>query len=126
VAIQAPEKIPDCSRPDVVPRGVAFSLYVNAVQAKRVLVDHAIDTVVASAAQCTAGIGSCSALPHTEKKGYDQPFEKFRRGFQNSIEKVLRKRRFNLRVRRSHHFIRRLRLFSQYGQGSQTARPICP
>lgn len=45
--IQAAEEIADGPGPDIVAVGIALGLDIDAVEAKRVLVDHAVDAAIA-------------------------------------------------------------------------------
>jgi hypothetical protein len=47
VSIEAPEEVPNRPRSYVVSGCIAFGLYVDTVKSECVLVDHAVDAIIA-------------------------------------------------------------------------------
>ncbi len=105
MAVKTTKKIPYCSGTDVIALGITFSLDINPVQAKGVLIDNAVDTIVATSTDCPPSIGCRTSKAHTEEQIDYQAFEKIRRGSANSIKKLLRKRRIYLTMCHAHDFI---------------------
>ncbi len=105
--VKAAEEIPDRSGPNVVAICVAFGLNVNPVEPEGVLVDHAIDAVVAAAANRAACIDGGPAKAHAKQQIHNKTLEKVRRCSANAVEKLLGKRCIDLPVGYTHYLVRR-------------------
>ena len=116
VAVEAAEKIPYRAGANVIADGIALGLNVNAIKSKGVLVNHAINSVVAAAAKRAASVGDGTAETHAQKQIDDKPLKEIRRRAANAIKQFLRKRSVYLTMRRSHCFVGRLRLVHKFGR----------
>ena len=90
MAVEASKEIPYRTGANVVAEGIAFRLNVDAVKPECILVDHAINSVVAATAKCAASIGDGTAKAHTQKQIDDKALKKLRRGAADSIKQILR------------------------------------
>jgi hypothetical protein len=66
------------------------SLNVNAVEPECILVDDAVNSVIAAAAKCAASIGDGTAKAHTQKQIDDKALKKIRRRTADAIEQFAR------------------------------------
>jgi hypothetical protein len=84
---------------------VALRLDVDAIKPKRILVDHAVNTIVAAAPERSARINGGAAVAHAEKQVDHKTLEEGGWCRANAIEQILAKRCFNLLVRNAHDFV---------------------
>src|SRR6185437_12519155 len=109
VTVTAPKEIPDCSSADVVAFGVAFRLNVDALEPEGVLIDYAANAIVAAAPERATCIRRGAAVSHAEEEGDHQTLEEGGRCRANPIKQILPERCLDLRVCRTHDFVRCLR-----------------
>src|SRR5438105_3092101 len=83
--------------------GIAFGLNVNPVEPERVLINDAINAVIAATAKCAASLGGGAAKPHAQNQIDDKALKKIGRGDADSIKQILRKGRLDLPVCREHN-----------------------
>jgi hypothetical protein len=111
VSVQAAKEITDRAGADIVPCGVPLRLYVNAVKAKGVLVDHSVNAIITRAAKGTTGfVSTGTAVAHADKQIDHEALEKLRRGSADTVKKLLSERGIDLRVGAAHDFVRRFSL----------------
>ena len=116
VAVEAAEEIPYRTGTNVVANGIALGLNINAIKPKSVLVNHAINSVVAAAAKGAASIGNGTAKSHAQKQIDDKALKKIRRRAADTVKQFLRKGSVYLTMRRAHCFVGRLRLVRKFGR----------
>src|SRR4051794_21755690 len=104
MAVEAAEEIANGSRADIVAQCVALGLNIHPVEAQIILIDHAINAVVAATANSASGVRHGPAKTHAQKQIDDEPLEEIRRGAANALQKVLGKRCIDLAMRATHHF----------------------
>jgi hypothetical protein len=76
VTVKAPEEIPYCTGTDVISNRIALRLNVNPVQPKRILVNHAVNSIVATAAKRTPRTNGGAARTHADKHIDDEALKK--------------------------------------------------
>ena len=108
--IETTEKIPYRARTNIVTNGIAFSLNVNTIKAKSILVNYAINSIITATAKSATRIGSGTAETHAQKQIDDKALKKIRWSTANSIKQFLSERSVYLTMRRPHCFVGRLRL----------------
>ena len=94
--IEATEELPYRIRANAIAKGVAFCLNVNPVEAECILVNDAVDSFVAAAAERPASLGGRDAKAHGQKEIDDEAFKEIRRGRADSIKQILREGRLDL------------------------------
>ena len=115
MAVEASEEIPYRARAYVVADGIAFGLNVNAVEPECVLVDHAVNSVIATAAKCAASIGDGTAKAHIQKQIDNKALKKLRWRAADAIKQFLRKGSLNLPMCCPHDLVGCLRLVRKCG-----------
>lgn len=65
--VEASEEVSDRARANVATFSVALGLDVDAIESERVLIDDAINTVIATAVDCVACIDRGSTITHAER-----------------------------------------------------------
>ncbi len=84
--VKAPEKVPDGSGPYVVAFSIPFRLNINPVKPEGVLINHAVNAVVAAPSDSATRIGSRTAEPHAEQQIDNQALKKVRRSGADAVE----------------------------------------
>ena len=106
MAIQATEEITDWTGTDITSRAVSLGLNINPIEAKGVLVNHSVNTIVAGTAKGTpCFIGARPAVTHTDKEIDYQAFKKLRWGGSNPVKNFASKSGIYLAVRPPHNFV---------------------
>src|SRR5579871_39012 len=90
VAIQAAEKISNCTCTYAVADSISFCLNINTIETKGILIDDSINSVISRAPQGPACFLLRATVSHAQKQVNDQALEEFRWSLPNSIKQVLR------------------------------------
>lgn len=108
--VKAAEEIPDRASTYTVSFSITLGLDVNPVKSKSSLIDHAINTVVATSTDGAASVGGRAAVTHAEKQVDEKALKEIGRSRANAIEKVLGERGIDLPVRDACDSVGRFRL----------------
>jgi hypothetical protein len=107
MTIKASEEVSNRPRADTVAFSISFGLYVNTIKSKGILINHAINTVIAAAAERTPRIGRGSSKTHAKQQIDDEALEERGRCRPHSVKQILPERRLNLLMSYTHDFIGR-------------------